>query len=119
MLVDIYARQRRRDSEYVLQTFYGQLQHLFTIRFNTVCSELDLDAPTTIIFAAIRTCVLDDDESALNGLDIHHYSKDGALHFLDIKNVQCLVGRVKDGNRWAIVDRSGTLARALYENDDD
>jgi hypothetical protein len=119
MLVDIYARQRRRSSEYVLQTFYGQLQHLFTIHFNTICPELDLDAPTTIILAAIRTCVLDDDESALNGLDIHRYSKDGVLHFLDIKNVQCLVGCVRDGNRWAIVDRSDTLARALYKNDDD
>ena len=80
MLVDIYARQRRHNLEYVLQTFYGQLQHLFTIHFNTVCSELDLDAPTTIIFAAIRTCVLDDDESALNEfLDIPSFtSKDGA-----------------------------------------
>ena len=103
----------------MLQTFYGQLQHIFTICFNTVCRKLDLDAPITIILAAIRTCVLDDDESALNGLDIHHYSKDSALHFLDIKNVQCLVGRVKDGNQWAIIDRSGTLAHTLYENDDD
>ena len=41
------------------------------------------------------------------------------LHFVNIKNVQCLVGRVKDGNRWAIVDQSGTLAHALYKNDDD
>jgi hypothetical protein len=117
MLVDIYARQRRRNPQFVLQTFYRQLQHLFTIHFNMACSDLDMDGPTTIILAAIRTCVLDDNE--FNGLDIHHYSREGSLHFLDIKGVQCLVGRVRDGNRWAIVDRSGSLARAIYENDDD
>jgi hypothetical protein len=119
MLVDFHARKRRREPEYVLQTFYGQLHHLFSIDFALACPDLGLDGPTTIILAAIRTCILDDNESDFNGLDIRHYSKHGALHFLDIKNVQCLVGRVKDGNGWALVDRSGTLARAVFADEDD
>jgi hypothetical protein len=119
MLVDIHARQWRREPEYVLHTFYGQLCHLFSIQFESACPDLGMDGPTTIILAAIRTCVLDDNESDFNGLDIHHYSKYGALHFLDINTVQCLVGRVKDGNGWALVDRSGSLARSVFEDGDD
>lgn len=78
-----------------------------------------MDGPTTIILAAIRTCKLDNSQSDLDGLDIHHYSKYGALHFLGIKNVQCLVRRIQDDNGWAIVDWSGSLARAIFEDDNE
>jgi hypothetical protein len=37
---------------------------------------------------------------------------------LDIEGVQCLVGHVRDGNSWAIVDWSGSLAHATYKNND-
>ncbi|KAJ7474677.1 hypothetical protein B0H11DRAFT_1728327, partial [Mycena galericulata] len=48
-----------------------------------------------------------------NGLDVHFYSRAGALDIIDITTVQALVGRVKDvSNSWAIIDRSGVLARA-------
>jgi hypothetical protein len=67
--------------------------------------------------AAIRTCVLDDIDPLLQGLDIRHYSSEGALHVVDITSVQCLVGRIRDRNKWAIIDRSGTLARAMYTGD--
>ena len=52
MLVDIYTRQRRRDSEYVLRTFYheGQLQHLFPIRFNALCPRAGLGYPNNYYF---------------------------------------------------------------------
>jgi hypothetical protein len=34
---------------------------------------------------------------------------------MDLNCVQCLVGRVRLANgNWAILDRSGVLARALY-----
>jgi len=38
---------------------------------------------------------------------------------VDVSSIQCLVGRVKDGNQWAIVDRSGSLARAANADDND
>jgi hypothetical protein len=72
----------------------------------------------TVILAAIRTCELNDGVAPV-GLDIHYYSWAGALHFVDVTNVQCLVGWVKDGNKWAIIDQSGLLARAVYVEDDD
>ena len=46
------------------------------------------------------------------------YSREGALHVLDVTGIQSLIGRVKDGDQWAIVDQSGSLAQAVYLDDD-
>ena len=117
MLVDKYASQARRRPEYELRTFYGQLQHIFVIQFRKAHEELGLNYPSTIILASIKTCVLDNAAAQLERLGIKYYAKEGALHVIDITSVQCLVGRVRDRNKWAIVDRSGSLAQALYIGD--
>ena len=120
MFVDKYARQRHRNPSYELQTFYGQLQHLFIIHFETVCPGLRLQEPTTIIMAAIWTCILDDANTIpVEVLDIHDYTKQGALHIVDVTSIQCLVARVKDDTQWSILDRSGALARAVHIDDKD
>jgi hypothetical protein len=118
MLVDKHARQARRPPKYELRTFFGQLQHIFLIRFPaTICVDLGLDVGAVIILAVIKTCVLDNPDTQLQGLDINFYSLEGAAHVIDVTSVQCLVGRIRDRNRWAIVDRSGCLARAIYVED--
>jgi len=120
MLVDKYARQSRRRPEYELQTFYGQLQHIYAIRFNSAlaCGDFGLENDSVIILAAIKTCILDEPDAHLQKLDIRFYSSEGAVHVIDITSVQCLVGRIWDRNRWAIIDRSGCLARAEISVDD-
>jgi hypothetical protein len=76
MFVDKYARQRYWNPSYELQTFYGQLQHLFVIHFETACPGLQLKEPTTIIMAAIRTSILNDANTIpVEVLDIHDYTK--------------------------------------------
>jgi hypothetical protein len=125
MYVDIHERHRRRQPVYELQTFYGQLNYIFLLKFQDsaarhalelTASELDTDV---MILAAIRTCILTPTDPNLEGLDIHFYSKLGALHIVDVNSIQCLVGRVKDSDKdWAIIDRSGSLARAVNEEVD-
>jgi hypothetical protein len=114
MLVDRYARQPSRRPEYELQTFYGQLQHIYAVRFLAACGDLGLKDSTIILLAAIRTCILDASDPQFQGLDIRLYSNEGALHIVDVTSLQCLVGRIRDRDKWAIIDRSGQLARALY-----
>jgi hypothetical protein len=114
MLVDKYARQLRRRPEYELRTFYGQLQHIYVVRFKGLCTDLGLSEAPTIFLAAIKTCTLNDLDLQLRRLDIRFYSSEGAVHVVDITSLQCLVGRVRDRNEWAIIDRSGSLARAVY-----
>ncbi|KAJ7125725.1 hypothetical protein C8R43DRAFT_898180 [Mycena crocata] len=119
MLVDIYAHRRNTPPKYRLETFYGQLEHIYRVHFPAACPALDIEAPTTYILAAIRSCVLDPDDPQLDGIDIHFYSRQGALDFIDITSVQSLVGRLRGRNtEWAIIDRSGSLARAVWAGDE-
>lgn len=103
MLVDIFARQKNRQPEFRLVTFFGQLQHIFCIRFVEECPQLGLNQDTVILLATIKTCVVTKN-TVLEQLDMHPYSRSGALDFVDIKNIQCLVGRVLDRDQWTIVD---------------
>jgi hypothetical protein len=125
MYVDKHARQARRIPEFELRTFYGQLQHIFLLRFGNPDAKRLLrldDTPSetqgVVILAGIRNCIIDDDKQ-LETLDVHFYSKIGSLDIIDIISVKCLVGRVQDGEHgWGIIDRSGSLARGLgFEGD--
>ncbi|KAJ7204051.1 hypothetical protein GGX14DRAFT_369096 [Mycena pura] len=122
MLVDKQARFKRRAPELELQTFYGQLTHIYRVHFPTACKPLELDEPTTYILAAVRACVLDPEDAQLQGLDIHFYSRHGHLDVVDITSLQALVGRVQireTTQDWAVIDRSGVLARAEWLGEDE
>ena len=80
---------------------------------------LQITVPETLVLAGIRTCTLEDQPAPLRDLDIHFYTSLGRYEVVDIKSIQCLVGRVQDRGRWAIIDRSGALARAIYHPVDD
>ena len=116
-LVDRNAAFRNQPVILELRTFYGELQDIFVITV-PASPALGLLLPEQVILAGIRTCTLDD-RTAPGGLDIHYYTHTGRYEVVDIKNVQCLVGRVLDRGQWAIIDRSGGLARALYVEDND
>jgi hypothetical protein len=99
------------------KTFYGQLEHIYTITFSEGCPGLQISHPETYILACIHQCKIKTEDQQLARLDIHLYKEgdDTHLDVTDITTVQCLVGRVRDGsNGWAIIDRSGILARAVY-----
>jgi len=106
----------------VLQTFYGHLEHIFLIKLHPEClNNAHFSSNEPIILAAIRSCKLDSTPAELGKLDIHLYSHEGSLDFIDITSIQALVGRVPcstAGSKWAIVDRSRTLARAVFDNED-
>src|ERR1700761_115781 len=112
MLVDLNARYKNRPENFELQTFYGQLTHIYWVNFPDPGAVLDDDEPATYILAAIRNCVLKADDPELAGLDVHFIARTGTLDLIDITSVQSLVGRVQDiSSDWAIIDRSGALAR--------
>ncbi|KAI9434899.1 hypothetical protein H4582DRAFT_1818363 [Lactarius indigo] len=117
MLVDRFARQRRRKPVFEPQTFYSRLEHLYLIHFT--CSDAQVDPQKPIILAAIRNCkTKDPGPTDLESLDIHLYNTTGSLDLVDVTSVQALVGRVEytvDGGGWAIIDRSGGLACAEWE----
>ncbi len=120
MLVDKFAHMKRRKPIYKPQTFYGQLQHIYVVKFSDTCSDARVEPKKPVFLVAIRNCKLETDDTELAKLDIHLYTHTGTLDVVDITSVQALVGRVKvqvSGSGWAIIDRSGALARATYEEE--
>jgi hypothetical protein len=115
MLVDKNARFSKRPVVLEPQVFFGQLQNIFVVVLKA-SSALKLVQNTTLILAAIRSCG-DLRMKAENG--IYYYSREGPLEVIDLNCVQCLVGRIKDDNGWAIVDRSGNSVRSVFVAEDD
>jgi len=101
-------------------THFGKLEHIITITLSKDHENLQSSRPTNSIVALIHRCILKEDDPQLAGLDIHFFSRERqSFDIVDITSAQCLVGRVKSGNNWAIIDRSGKLAQAVYEEQDD
>ena len=114
MLVDKNARHVRKPIVLESGVFFGQLQNIFVIKI-PASPALKLEE-TTLILAAVRTCA----NPRMKGEnDIYYYSREGHLEVIDISCVQCLVGRVKDGSEWAIIDRSDGCARPVFVVEDD
>lgn len=99
--MDKYARQRQREPEFEKRTYFGQLQHIFAVRLPAIIA-LKLTEPSIIFLAAIRACVVE----AFDPLGTQYYSKLGQLAIIDVACLQCVVGRVKAGKLWAIIDRT-------------
>ncbi|PBK65077.1 hypothetical protein ARMSODRAFT_989767 [Armillaria solidipes] len=114
MLVDKFANQRQHVEELELVMFYGHLEHIIYIHFPP-----STDADAHIILTVIHNVVVDESLQELHQLDIHFSSCKGKLDVIDITSVQCLIGRVFDGDCCALIDHSGSLAHAIHVDDGD
>ena len=122
--VDQNADDPQAPAEYELQSFYGQLQQVFTIAFKTpLNAPPGFDIPSsTIALASILPANITRRHPAL---DIHYYKTTGTVETVDLSSVACLVGRVhwkaaneRGNGEWAIIDRSGPLLRTLPDDED-
>ena len=113
MLVDRNARHQNLPVVLQPEIFFGQLQCIIVMDIGP-SQKLGLQEPETIILAAIRTCA---DAKTLPGGNIYYYSREGSLEVVDVNCIQCGVGRIKDGNKWAIVDRSEEHTPSLFADD--
>jgi hypothetical protein len=116
--VDIHETRRRHAPEYEAQTFYGQLQHVYSIRVNP-SNCLGIRRAETVVLAVILKCPVESDDP--NGLDIHYHSQASGMDAVDMDTVQCMVGRVwsKVMKQWAVIDCSSRLARVQWDEDED
>ncbi len=122
MLVDKFTNQCWHAEELELVTFYGCLEHIIYIHFPPSAHRdlhIQNEADTHIILAVIHNVVVDESLRELHQLDIHFSSCKGKLDVIDITSVQCLIGRVFDGDRCTLIDHSGSLVHAIHVDDDD
>ena len=99
--------QRRREPEFELRNFFGQILRLFVI--NIPASPQHEIREDSFIYAAIHQANIS--EPATDHCGINYYQQLGPVVVVDLSSVQCVVGRIRDHNKWAIVDRSGSLAQ--------
>ncbi|KAF8239424.1 hypothetical protein L208DRAFT_1237679 [Tricholoma matsutake] len=87
-----------------LRDFYGQLLRLLII--NIPESQNDRVQPQTLVYALIKSVKLID--CTTDG--IKYYANFGSMEFVDLNQVKCVIGRIMDRGRWAIVDCSTSSA---------
>jgi hypothetical protein len=106
----------------VTQTFFGRLENILSFEL-PASAVLGLDQPQYVVFAVVKTCRLAqfEDENRESGelpIDIHYYSTWGSLDVVDLTTLQCVIGRIQIGKLTAIIDRTGLLERAWYNEDE-
>jgi hypothetical protein len=99
------------------RSFYGHLEDIISFVLPASRS-LGMTADHHFVIAGIRTCSINTDSAELP-VQVQYFSQLGALNFVNISTVQCVIGRVQIGRIWAIIDRTGSLQRAWYNEDDD
>jgi hypothetical protein len=85
-----------------LQNFFGQLNRILLLELPSA-QRLNLDEPTTVIVALIREVKA----TLRNG--IYYYKNFGVDEVVDLSTLQCVVGRIRDRDEWAIIDRSDNV----------
>ncbi len=96
--VDKNTRHRRMTVQLEKRTFYGQLLSILVIKV-----QKSLEITETVLLATIQSIVVERTPPSCN---ITFYKGMGARCVVDLNAVECVVGRIKDRGRWAIVDRA-------------
>lgn len=127
-MVDVNTRYRNRPAVFERQTFFGQLQHILVVNLGPVPSATPpLLSAKTLLLAAIKPCIEERppgrsrQATTTSGnvtRGITYYKRLGALDLVDIRTIQCVVGRVQDRGYFGIIERVGTVSTTLYVDED-
>ena len=94
------AQQNRQLPSFKWKTFFGELQRVVALDVPR-SKELHLSDLETIVLALVRTC---DAEKGEDGL--WRYTRFRNRELVDLTAIRCLVGRVRDGEKWVMIDRN-------------
>jgi hypothetical protein len=107
-VIDEYEDDPGRPARDKRSVNYGQVQSYTYVTLPAMpCLKTDRDS--TAILALITLCKTNGKDASLEPV---WYQDMGTVRVFDIAMIDCVVGRVKLGNRWGIVDRSLGLEHA-------
>jgi len=93
--IDKNRRFRNKRVELEMHTYYGQLRRVLVIK--------EPQEAKDILLAVVQSIKVDETPGSSN---ITFYKEMGPSYVVDLNTVECLVGRIRDRERWAIVDRA-------------
>ena len=74
----------------------------------TIGTKLGLAEPTTLILAVIQ------EVKAKLTDGIYYYKNFGLDEVVDLDTIQCVVGRIQDRGKWALIDQSNSMTNNVY-----
>ena len=101
--VDRHACRARKTPDFEEQNFFGQLGRILVLELPSA-PKLHLTEPTTVIVAIVRGVKA----KLMDG--IYYYKDFGPDGVVDLETIECVVGRIKDRGKWALIDRSNSVA---------
>jgi hypothetical protein len=94
----------------IRQIFYGQLDCILDLEL-PASRILNLAEPTRFLLAVVIPCSTGGRDATC---EVTTYSGTTTPIAIDLRTVECVVGRVQRGNEWGIIDRSGDFARTVF-----
>jgi hypothetical protein len=87
-----------------LHDFYGQILRFLVVDIpDSAQADHGIEAGS-LAYAVIRQVNLLDEVAG----GIKYYKDLGSVVFVDLNQVKCVIGRIMDRGKWAIIDRSST-----------
>ena len=103
--------QHRHDQPLQLrQVFYGRLESIIDVELPCT-PRLNISAGTRYLLALVTPCSTGGKDATR---ELTTYTETTAQVVIDLRTVECVVGRVRRGNEWGIIDRSGDFARTVF-----
>src|SRR6266436_9734952 len=100
--------------QFLIIYFYGQLEYVLYCRLPENCTP-DNPEPATLLLALITTCDMRGCNATQEEVcfkELSSYSK-----IIDLRTICAVVGCLKVGDAWAIIDRSGPFAQTVFTDD--
>ena len=125
-MVDEHEGDPGRPAQDKRTVCYGQVQsYIYVTLPATPHLKTDHDSPA--LLALVKLCKTDGEDGEDASLTPVWYKDLRTVRAFDVATIECVVGRVKVGNRWGIIDRSFGMQRTVihgmwrpeYESEDE
>ena len=107
LAVDKFAHRPRQAPQFELQDFFGRVLRFIVVNVPPSIDD-EIDAQSLVYAVINEVKVLDPAGSNFYSC---FYQATGPFVFVDLNQVQCVIGRVLDRGKWAIIDRSTSVAQ--------
>ncbi|KAF8493835.1 hypothetical protein BU17DRAFT_59563 [Hysterangium stoloniferum] len=105
-----HRSKKKSEPTEIQQVFYGQIHYIISLKLSS-CAELNIPDTPCSLLARISPCITNGKDATES---LTSYNRTSTEIFIDLRTINCVVGRVQRGRDWYIIDRSGGIARTVF-----